>query len=460
MDEAELGTARAPGDLVQDVLDRETRPVPDYLRDDSFTYLGSEDLPVERWIGRDFFDRENRDMWPKVWQLACFVDDIANVGDYVTYEVGTRSFIVVRESVDSVKAYYNSCVHRATKLTEGDGNARSFKCPFHGWVYGLDGRVTGLPCQWDFGHLPQEGRALVAVRADIWQGLVFITMSADAPPLADYIGDLSAAFERYPLTEKYKSAHVTKVVPCNWKLGLEQFIESYHVMATHPEGLPYIGDANAQYNIWADKPHVSRMHTLHSVSSPHLGNRYSQQEMMDIITSISDKAGGGGQIVVPDGSTTREVLGQQRRDMLTALGMDVDHLTDAEMIDTIHYFIFPNIVVWTAFGSPIVYRFRPNGDDHESHVMDIVFLSPYDHREPKPEPMAPSRLDITQSWTEAPALGRLGWVFDQDVSNAPLVQAGLKASGKRRVSLGNYQEIRIRHFHATLDRYLQPADGA
>lgn len=451
-----LGQERSPTDGVQEYLDRETRPVPDYLRDDSYVYLGSQDLPVERWISRAFHEQEKSKMWSRVWQMACVADEIAQPGDYVTYDIGDHSFIVVRQDDGSIKALYNSCLHRATKLATGSGNVTMFQCPYHGWMHSRAGRVTGIPCQWDFAHIGEQQRKMPEARVDVWQNLVFLTIDPHAPSLADYIGDLDSAFERYPLSTKYKSAHVSKIIKANWKIGLEQFIESYHVLATHPEGLPYIGDANAQYNIWPDKPHISRMHTLHSVSSPHVGDKYSQQEMMDIITSISDKAGkGNGRIEVPEGQTTRQILGQQRRQMLIDLGLDVEHLTDAEMIDTIHYFIFPNIVVWTAYGSPIIYRFRPNGDDHETHIMEILFLSPYDHRKPKPDPLPIVHLDSETSWSEAPALGRLGWVFDQDVANAPLVQAGLKASGKKAVSFANYQEIRIRHFHATLDTYLE-----
>lgn len=449
-----LGDARSPGLSVQDYLDREKRPVPDYLRDNSYVYMGSQDLPVERWIGRDFHDREMAKLWPKVWQMACFEADIPNAGDYLTYEIGVSNFILVRQDDGSIKALYNSCMHRGTQLASGSGNTTSFQCPFHGWVHGISGRVTGIPCRWDFEHLGEAQRKMPEALVDIWQGIVFINMDSCAMPLADYLGDLDAAFERYPLTARYKSAHVEKVIPANWKIGLEQFIESYHVLATHPEGLPYISDANAQYNIWPGNPHVSRMHSLHSVSSPHVGDRYTQQDMMDIITSVSDKAGDAGRIIVPEGSTTREILADRRRQMLKADGQDVSEMTDAEMIDTIHYFIFPNIVIWTAFGSPIVYRFRPNGDDHLTHIMEVIFLVPYDPAQPRPEPAAVTKLDIDQSWTEAKELGRLGWVFDQDVSNAPLVMAGLKASGKKAVSLGNYQEIRIRHYHATIDMYL------
>lgn len=449
-----LGEARAPTRSVQDYLDLETRPVPAYLRDNPYRYLGSVDLPVERWIGRDFHDREFAKMWTKVWQVACFEEEIPNAGDYVTYEIGNYSFIVVRQSGGAIKALYNSCLHRATRLASGQGTATNFRCPFHGWVHGIGGRVTGIPCEWDFAHLGEAGRHMPEARVECRHGMVFINLDHDAGSLADYLQGLDPAFERYPLTARYKAAHVRKVVPGNWKIGLEQFIESYHLLATHPEGLPYISDANAQYNTWDENPHLTRMHSLHSVSSPHVEGRYSQQEMMDIITAITDKSNGVDRIVVPEGKTTREILAEVRRESLRDIGIETDHLTDAEMIDTIHYHIFPNTVVWTAYGAPIVYRFRPNGDDHESHVMEVIFMSNCDPRKPKPAPAAITDLGIDQSWTEAAELGKLGWVFDQDVSNAHLVLAGLKASGKKTVTLGNYQEIRIRKYHDTIDTYL------
>ena len=450
-----LGEARQPGPSVQDYLDRETRPVPAYLRDNPYRYLGSEDLPVGRWIDRSFHDLEMKHVWPRVWQLACMIDDIPNVGDYVTYDIGNHSFIVTRQRDGGIKALYNSCLHRATQLTQGSGNTQAFRCPFHGWVYGLDGQLTGLPCAWDFTHMTSKDRKMPEARVAVWQGLVFLNLDPDAPDLETYIGDLHGAYDRYPLSGKRKSAHVQKTLACNWKISLEQFIESYHLLGTHPEGLPYISDANAQYNIWPGNDHVSRMHALHSVSSPHVAGRYSEQEIMDIITSISDKAGTGDiKVLVPDGSTARETLAQKRRDQLTELGIESAALTDAEMLDTIHYLIFPNIVVWTAYGSSIIYWFRPNGDDHSTSVLDILFLAPYDQRGPKPPPTPITRLDADASWTESPELGRLGWVFDQDVHNAPLVQRGMKASGKGTVSLANYQEIRIRHLHATLDKYI------
>jgi len=455
--EIPLGEARSEAPSVQDYLDRETREVPAYLRDNPYTYLGSEDLSTKRWYDRDFFESEMKKMWPRVWQMACVEEEVEEPGDYVVYEIGDWSFIIVRGSDGELRAFYNSCLHRATKLCDSEsGHTDSFRCPFHGWVHSIDGKVTEIPCEWDFGHITENKRQMPQVRVDTWQGLVFINMDDNAPDLGDYIGDLSAAFERYPMRSKYKAAHAQKPIPCNWKIVMEQFIESYHVIATHPEGLPYIGDANAQYNIWPGRDHISRMHTLHSVSSPHVEGQYNQQQMIDIITSVSDKAGTGEKkVTLPEGMTTRQFLAEERRKLMKEqASLDCSEFTDAEMVDTIHYLIFPNIVVWTAFGSPIIYRFRPDGNDPERSLMDIIFMVPFDTSKPRPPHADIDHLSMEDSWCEAKALGRLGWVFDQDVSNAPLVQAGVKASGKRAVSLANYQEIRIRHLHKTLDKYL------
>jgi len=448
-------TPRQEGASVQDWLDRETRPVPAYLRDVSAPAMATIDLPVERWISRAAHEHEMAHMWTRTWQFACLESELANPGDFVVYDIGTHSFVVTRDENRHLHAFHNSCVHRGTRLADGQGHASTMRCPFHGWIYGLNGRLTGLPCEWDFRHLPASERKLREVRADVWQGLVFLNIDPDAPSLADYLGGIDQAFERYPLTGKYKAAHIKKQVACNWKVVLEQFIESYHVMATHPEGMPFLSDANAQYDIWPDRDHVSRMHVLHSVSSPHLGGRYSEQDIMDVVTAKSDKAGAGAdRVVVPEGTTARAVLAETRRAMMATAGIDCSAFTDAEMLDTIHYFIFPNIVVWTALGSPMFYRFRPNGDDHETSIMEILFMLPHDPDKPAPPPALPQDLGTTGQWSDAPALGQMGWIFDQDTDNSPRIQAGMKASGKGYVTLANYQESRIRHFHQTLDKYL------
>src|ERR1700735_2640842 len=94
----------------------------------------------ERYFDPDFFQMEAELLWPRVWQMACRLEEIPNVRDFVEYEILDRSVIVVRMSETEVAAYENSCRHRGVKVIEGRGTLKSgFTCPFHGWCYGLDG---------------------------------------------------------------------------------------------------------------------------------------------------------------------------------------------------------------------------------------------------------------------------------------------------------------------------------
>ena len=103
----------------------------------------------------------------------------------------------------------------------------------------------------------------------------------------------------------------------------------------------------------------------------------------------------------------------------------------------------------------MVYRFRPNGDDVDSSIFDILVLEPLPDGVEHPEPPEPTRLAIEQSYTEVPGLGWLGAVYDEDTSNLLQQQQGMKSSPHGGVTLGNYQEARIRRVHLTLDEFLR-----
>ena len=135
------------------------------------------------------------------------------------------------------------------------------------------------------------------------------------------------------------------------------------------------------------------------------------------------------------------------------MGDVVDQMSDAEFDDSFYYTLFPNFHPWGAFNR-IVYRFRPNGDDHDTCIMECMFLAPYDPAQPKPDPVPIHWLDFDDPWTDATELGLLARVFTQDVFNLPKVQRGLKTMVKPGVTLSNYQETKIRHLHTRLEQWL------
>jgi len=155
---------------------------------------------------------------------------------------------------------------------------------------------------------------------------------------------------------------------------------------------------------------------------------------------------------VGEGMTARQTLAQMTRMGLNSLVPDAVNLSDAELADSFYYTVFPNFHPWGAYNR-INYRFRPHGNDPDHSVMEVIFLSPFRGKRPAPAPT--HWLSDDEDWTCAPELGFLARVFNQDTFNLGRVQAGLRGAAHREVVYGQYQETKIRHFHALLDRYLR-----
>ena len=258
--------------------------------------------------------------------------------------MASLSILVVRGEDGEIRAFHNVCLHRSRKLKTHGGPSELIRCPFHGWTWNLDGSLQEIPCAWDFPHVAAENYGLPKVQVGTWGGFVFVNPDPDAAPLADYLGELPSHFERWPLEKRYKAVHVARVLPCNWKVAQEAFMEAYHVLSTHPQMLPGIGDTNSQYDVWGN---ISRAITPNGTPSPHLEWDPSEQDRLDAITNRyidQDPA-----MVLPEAMTSRELLGQASRVQLAPLVPGATDLTDSEMLDSFYYTVFPNFHPWGAY---------------------------------------------------------------------------------------------------------------
>ncbi len=447
--------ARDPSYSFQELLDREQVEVPAALRDSTDTYLGCEDLPISRYTSREYFDLEAEKMWTKTWQMACRESQLRNPGDYFVYDIVNYSILITRTQAGDLKAYHNSCLHRGRALKRGAGETEELRCPYHGWSWNLEGEFQGAPCEWDFPHVTENKDAfkLPEVKVDTWGGWVLINMDADAQPLEDYMGIIPEHFKEWDHEHRFISAHVEKVIGANWKAVLEAFIESYHAIATHPQLMPFQGIDNSQYDVWGDN--VSRTITSYGVPNPSHADQFSEQDSMDAMMKL-----GGNEDVpqVPEGKTAREVLAEMSMPVASEqTGQDLQgKATMSELMDSTLYLLFPNFAPWAGYSTCITYRHRPNGDDVDSAIMDIYLLTRYPEGEEPPEDAPTFRLGIDDPMSDANEIlgAGLANVFAQDCANLPQVQKGMKASKKGTVTLANYQEVRIRHFHQTLEKYL------
>ncbi|MDA9043488.1 aromatic ring-hydroxylating dioxygenase subunit alpha [Pseudomonadales bacterium] len=434
---------RSPGITYQELLDKDSRPVPDVLRLQSPKDMGLQRYSVKRYTSAAWHELEVERLWKKVWQFTCREEDIPEPGDHYRYDIAGMSFLIVRTETGELKAYPNACLHRGRMLKEFDGNAAELRCPFHGFCWKLDGQLKDIPADWDFPQIDQSDFSLPEIPLAVWAGFIFINPDQNCDPFDDFIKDLAEQFERWNLGGLYKQAHAAKVMPCNWKIAQEAFCEAFHVNATHPQIMRSIGDVNSQVDVWEN---CSRVITAGGTHSPLL----TDVSNPDLIRAMMDLDHDAEVPEIPEGVSLRTFLADRSRENLKAIAGDrAETYCDAELMDSLDYTLFPNFHPWGAFNG-IVYRFRPNGNDHRSSIMECMMLAPFEGERP---PAAKVHwLEEDETWSSV--LGFLGKVFDQDSFNMPKVQQGLEATYMDGIVLSGYQESKVRWLHHKLTEWV------
>jgi phenylpropionate dioxygenase-like ring-hydroxylating dioxygenase large terminal subunit len=421
-----------------------------------------ENLQVDyrRYYDNDYFKLELDKLWRKTWLYACREEDIPNVGDRVPFDVGPLSFFVVRSKVNEFKAFYNSCLHRGTALCAKLESASTIRCPYHGWEWNNDGTLKFIPSHWDFTAVTRLNGALREVKLGRWGGFIFINADPDAAPLEEALQVIPKHFVDFGAEHRYTAARFRKLVLANWKIAQEAFMESYHLLATHPEAVPYNGDSQTQYDIWASEHgHVGRNATPSAVPSmhadpeatPHAAAQVYAQGMRDwhypneALPELD-----------PAADPRAQVAAWHRKVMERAYGRPID-LPDAVMIDSLLYFVFPHSTFWLSESLPFTYQFTPHPTDPEKSYFEVRMLLPWPEGKPRP-PSSPAVFVAPDErvMEKAPGFGILGYVFDQDMSNMPLIQKGVRAADPTRhhSELGRYQEQLVQHWNELFDRYM------
>ncbi len=167
------------------------------------------------------------------WQFTTHASQLAAHGDFVSAELGGQPIVLIRDGA-TVRGFHNVCRHRGGPLTVGCGRQRQFTCRYHGWSYGLDGRLARAPLMQ--AETDGHGGALDLrpLRVETAGGLVFATSSAAAPPLDEWLATLAPELARWPLDGLVFVRRRTFDVQANWKIYVENYLEGYHVPAVHP----------------------------------------------------------------------------------------------------------------------------------------------------------------------------------------------------------------------------------
>jgi phenylpropionate dioxygenase-like ring-hydroxylating dioxygenase large terminal subunit len=434
-------------------------------------------VPKSDYISPEVLRRENERLWPRVWQIACRLEEIPRAGDFATYDIAGESILVVRTgaAIDALKAFYNVCQHRGRQLKEGYGNTgETIFCRFHGWRYRLDGSPARVRSREDWAGCPDFQDAdlrLKEVRLDTWGGWVFINMDPNAASLRDYLAPVPEILDPFLFEDLRFNWYKTLVFPCNWKTAIDAFTEGYHTEATHPQMMKYgylkfptvaHGKHAMFYTGGGDESAKSTSTSTGAVASDIDARRF----FLDYIEEMSDtlKAMYTGHAVaaarrlmteLPEAATPDQVAGAFmgfHKEVIESQGARWPSGLTGEVLARagIDWHIFPNTVVLPTVDGALWYRARPNGNDPDSCLYDVWSLGRY---KPGTEPPLQrefyARLEDFKN--NVPFL-------EQDFDNLKMVQRGMHSRGFAGARTNPVQEVTVSNFHRVLHQYIDGAD--
>jgi choline monooxygenase len=194
-------------------------------------------LPKRYYTDPGLYDREVEEIFGRTWQLVARADELARPGDFVPLMVVDEPIVITHATDGQLRAFYNVCRHRAGQVALTRGNRKSLQCRYHGWTYGLDGRLRAFPEMEETQDFNKDDIGLEPVRVDRWGPFVFVCLSDDAPALAEVMGaigsevaDAGYDVERMRLVERREYE-----IACNWKVYVDNYLEGYHLPIAHPQ---------------------------------------------------------------------------------------------------------------------------------------------------------------------------------------------------------------------------------
>ncbi len=424
-------------------------------------------IGVDAYISADYVRLERDRLWRKTWLQAGRLEDLPEVGSFITFDILDDSVLVTRTGENEYSAHWNVCTHRGRRLVDtpkGKRNARGLKknfvCGFHGWTYNNKGTCTHVPERemWQ-GKLHDEDINLGPVACDTWGGWVWINLDPDCGSLQDYLEPAASMLEPYQLQNMRYRWRKFVVFDCNWKVALEAFNETYHVPSTHPEFMEF-----------GDFPGWARNHGLHSnigydapkdmeensgklrvgtgdarVTTAQMqnytwaaANTNTTQTMVDVANNLVDE--------LPEGTPSPEVLGYW---ITRSKQIDAENGVVWPEVPSSHtaqagtaWQIFPNFQIGHAVNNMLCYMARPYGEDPNKCYFEAAVFQLY------PEGEAPE--------TEWEYVEPQDWppVLKQDFDNMAAVQQGMKSGGFKGTRPNPYRERAIPSLHMNLAKFM------
>lgn len=192
-------------------------------------------IPASWYVDERIACLERQQVFGETWQVVARLDQLQRPGQFVTAQLAGEPLVIVRSTDGQLRAFYNVCRHHAAAVvTEAEGSANLFRCPYHGWSYGLDGGLKGAPEFEGVCGFDRAQNGLVALQVATWEQFVFVNLDPKAAPLTDFLGGLVRRIAPLDLGHLHFFERRTYTLNCNWKVFVDNYLDGgYHVPHLH-----------------------------------------------------------------------------------------------------------------------------------------------------------------------------------------------------------------------------------
>ena len=355
-------------------------------------------IPTGRYCDPEFVALERDRVWRRSWLYAGHLSQLPEQGSYLTTDRSGSPVVVVRGEDDVVRAFYNSCRHRAAPVVRDEcGTARRLTCQYHSWSYGLAGELRAVPDSRSFVDLDESSLELVPVRCEAWEGFVFVNEDPSAPSLETYLGPLAEQMREIDGTRLRWITRQHHHVAANWKVVVDAFLEVYHIRTVHPDNAALLYDDS-------------------TVTVAMLPNGHSR-----LSVAVRPELLG---VMDPSPAADNPSVGALWRETSTSFGWFPNVVAP---LDT---GAFPLLCIWpvdTGHADLVLEWFAPDwgtGDMPDEHALRVSLFET---------------------------------VMAQDTANLGAIQRSVESPGARPFQIGWHERL-VHHFHRAVDLAIGPED--
>jgi Rieske 2Fe-2S family protein len=190
-------------------------------------------VPGYFYTSPDVYEIEKQRIFLNDWLPVARVEEVEKPGDYLTFRVVDEPFIVARDKDGKLNAFFNRCAHRGVAVAQESGNAKEFMCPYHGWLYDLDGKLIGAPYMEQAVGWDRKTTRLRPLELRVWAGWIFVTLNANPMPWEEWIAPYDNEFGFLKQENCRVADKLVLEVNCNWKFPVENLMDNYHSRILH-----------------------------------------------------------------------------------------------------------------------------------------------------------------------------------------------------------------------------------